>query len=190
MFKFRITVYLLFIVFCAGMVQNVFAYPSVYPKGVTIDEPSKTYDGYTTIKLTAFDEEGKATGEDIIMLDMEGNVVHKWEDVGFTLHYNFLDNGNMVLGVFLRQCPGGGCPIDGKKPPISGIIGSIVERDWDNNIVWTYENDGDFIEGVLVNKQPWNILQQEVSGSYQANALDGAWPHIAFIFIASSLSGN
>ncbi len=123
------------------VLNKAYAYPTVYPKGLTIDEPSKTYDGYTIFKHTYFDERGKPTGEDIDMIDMEGNVVHKWENVGYTLHYDMLDNGHIVYGLFLHQCPGGGCPINGEKPPVAGNLRALIERDWDNNIVWTYEND-------------------------------------------------
>jgi hypothetical protein len=41
-----------------------------------------------------------------------------------------------------------------------------------------------------VSKETWDVLQQEVTRSYHANALDGGRPHVAFILIASSLAGN
>lgn len=116
----------------------VIAYPSVYPKGVTIDEPSKTYDGYTSYKA----------GDSTYILNMEGDVVHKWEHSGWTLQNILLKNGHLVQGVLLYEeqesgylGAGMGPEAGGPIPPVQGALRAIIERDWNNNIVWTYEDD-------------------------------------------------
>lgn len=89
----------------------IFAYPTVYPRGTTIYDPEKCYNGYTI-----FVGRGK-----INLIDMNGRVVHEWEIVstqikGGTPRARLLRNGNVIVA----RSQG------------------IQEYDWDGNVVWEY----------------------------------------------------
>lgn len=125
MFKiFSFVLFFVVLIFSSG---EALAYPSVYPKGLTVDEPSETYDGYTTFSIVNLETKS----DTMYMVDMEGNVVHKWEDIGSTLHNVLLDNGHIVTSMLQPRGEG----------RVQGALKGIVERDWNNNIVWSYENE-------------------------------------------------
>ncbi len=90
---------------------QIFAYPTVYPRGTTIYKPEKCYNGYTI-----FVGRGR-----INLIDMNGRVVHEWEIVstqikGGTPRARLLRDGHVLVG---RS--------DG-----------IQEYDWDGKVVWEY----------------------------------------------------
>jgi len=126
--KISFILFFIILIFPAG---KVFGYPSVCPGGVTIDEPSKTYDGYTT--FANIDLETKS--DTIYMIDMEGNVVHEWEDIGHTLNNRVLPNGHVYLAMLQPEMGA----MESSK--VQGWLQAIVGRDWNNNVIWTYEND-------------------------------------------------
>ena len=80
-----------------------------FPNGIDLYQPDKCWNGYTMVPY----EEGM-----ILIIDMEGNVVHHW-NVG-TERARLLKNGNVVV-------------MQGPK---------IVEYDWDGNVVWEFELPG------------------------------------------------
>lgn len=96
--------------------QIVTAVPTVYPKGTTIYESGKTYDGYTLFAT----REGTALAF-VALIDMGGNTVHTWQRPDYGLNYaEPLPNGNLLA--------------------FYGGVG-IVELDLDSNEVWKYEYD-------------------------------------------------
>jgi len=128
--KKKIILILLFIIMSGVLFitykKDVLAYPSVFPTGVTINKP-EAYQGYTTFAIN--EEEGK--GSTIYIIDMQGDVLHKWkiENVG-TMHNYLLKNGHLVSNIRSKE-----------KCPVMGCLSAVEERDWDGNVVWRYEND-------------------------------------------------
>ena len=94
----------------------------VGPTGVLKFDKEKSYGGYT---LFAPITNCKTT----YLIDMEGNVVYKWESE-YTpgMYAMLLPNGNLLRGGVL------------KKPPasIGGVSGIVQEIDWDGKVVWEY----------------------------------------------------
>ena len=56
----------------AGAVTAAQGAPSVYPTGVTIYDPARTWNGYTVLSPLAT--------QAVIVIDMNGNVVKRWDD--------------------------------------------------------------------------------------------------------------
>lgn len=127
---------LIFIVSMAFAV-SVLAWPSIYPTGTTIYEPSKAFNGYTL--FTAGKGKGvepyEAPGTAYLM-NMNGEMVHTWK-LPFPAHHGELKpNGNLVvICMDAKNIPG-----RPGKPPfmIGGGMGWIYELDWDGNIVFQH----------------------------------------------------
>lgn len=100
---------------------TVCAYEALYgPSEVTYYDESKAYNGYTL-----FTHLGPGREKYTYLIDMEGNLCHKWKVPG-SVEKNavLLENGNL-----LRALSGG----KGKPP-------TYQEVDWDGNTVWEWKN--------------------------------------------------
>lgn len=94
--------------------------PTIYPTGTTIYKAGKTYDGYTI--FTPRDP------SKILMIDMEGSIVHSWEHSEYNYTYaEPLPNGNL-LAFFFKDASQWAFP--------SGV----AEVDWAGNVVWAQVN--------------------------------------------------
>jgi len=90
--------------------------------GVLKYDAEKSYGGYTLFSPMV---NSKTT----YLIDMEGNIVHKWDaEYAPGAYAILLPNGNLLRGGVLDNNP---CPIGG-----SG--GIVQEIDWDGNVVWEY----------------------------------------------------
>lgn len=99
----------------------------VGPTGVLKYEKEKSYGGYT---LFAPMVNCKTT----YLIDMEGNVVHKWESEYTPGAYAMLlPNGNLLRGGVL----------DKKPAAIGGAGGIVQEIDWNGKVVWEYKMNSD-----------------------------------------------
>jgi hypothetical protein len=112
------------VLFIAGSFDSASAYEAmVGPTGVMKYDKGKSYGGYT---LFAPIMNCKIT----YLIDMEGDVVHKWKSE-YTpgMYAMLLPNGNLLRGGVL------------KKPPasIGGVSGIVQEIDWDGKVVWEYK---------------------------------------------------
>jgi len=97
------------------------AAPSVYPTGVTIYDPARTWSGYTVLSPLATPA--------VLVIDMNGNVVKRWDD------YN---NG---AGGPARVLPGGGViAASGARPPHQESL-ELVQRDFAGDIVWKFNGN-------------------------------------------------
>ena len=122
------TLSLLFVVFfvtvCFG---SALAYEAIVgPTGVLKYDREKSYGGYT---LFAPMIGCKTT----YLIDMEGNLIHKWESEyppGF--YAMLLPNGNLLRGGNMAQKGDNKCNI-------GGAAGTVQEIDWDGNVVWEYK---------------------------------------------------
>lgn len=82
--------------------------------GVTIYKPDKCYNGYTLYS--------SRQTEVANLIDMKGNVVHRWSyPQGYTWHYaELFPNGH--LGAIIKEVE-------------SKVAGMYIELDWDGNLV-------------------------------------------------------
>jgi len=92
--------------------------------GLTFYEPEKAYHGYTLLS--------PMEGTDTYLLDMSGNIVHRWRleyrpgDYGY-----LLDNGNLLVSGRTDKGP----------VTFGGRSGVVMELDWEGNKVWEYVED-------------------------------------------------
>jgi hypothetical protein len=90
--------------------------------GLNLYKRGHAYDGYTLFAPQA--------GTNIFLIDMRGDVVHRWELPYRPADYGYLlESGNLLVGV--RTGHG---PVD-----FGGRGGLLLEMDWEANIVWSYE---------------------------------------------------
>jgi len=94
------------------------------PQGVTYHDPEKTYAGYTL--FTPLGGDGS-----VFLIDMEGQVVHRW-NLPFPGNLaQLLDDGNLMF--------------DGKLPDVphkigGGQTGIVMEVAWDGTVLWEYRD--------------------------------------------------
>jgi hypothetical protein len=99
-------------------------YPSIYPTGTTIYDPSRCFNGYTVIH---------ALDAGALLLDMNGTEAKLWR--GLHGMPNKILPGGYVMGY------------SGMRNPEYGFLEHIdvVQVDWDGNIVWRFD-EYEFIE--------------------------------------------
>jgi hypothetical protein len=93
-------------------------HPTVYPTGVTIYDPERSWSGYTLFQ---------AAGVGALLIDMNGREVQLWKGLqGFP---NKLLPGGQVFGS------------TGERNPAYGIQDQVdlVQVDWDGKIVWRFD---------------------------------------------------
>ena len=97
-----------------------------HPVGLIHHTPSACYRGYTLFSTTH-------GGKDAYLVDMEGNVVHRWHlEEGIPYAY-LLENGNLLCRIGRPQDAGG-------VEMLGASSAGVVELDWDSNIVWAYRD--------------------------------------------------
>jgi hypothetical protein len=107
--------------FAAFIGGAAIAAPTVYPTGVTIYDPARTWNGYTVLSPLAT--------QAVIVIDMNGNVVKRWDDF------------NNSAGGPARILPGGGViSASGARPPHQESL-EVVQRDFAGNVVWSFRNN-------------------------------------------------
>ncbi len=98
-----------------------------HPVGLIHHTPSACQRGYTLFSTTR-------GGKDAYLIDMEGNVVHRWHS-SEGIHYSYLlDNGNLLCRTLPPEDAGG-------IETVGGSSASIIELDWDSNLVWAYRDN-------------------------------------------------
>jgi hypothetical protein len=95
----------------------------VGPTGVLLYDEQNSYGGYTLFSPMI-------GSKSVYLIDVEGNIVHKWDtEYGPGAYAMLLENGNLLRG----GSPGGA------PAPIGGAAGIVQEIDWDGNVVWEYK---------------------------------------------------
>ena len=116
------------------------ASPSVYPTGTTIYDPARAQNGYVLISVDFKDVYTKVDiseyikekpdfnspgdvprpedSDVVFLMDMNGNVVHSWKDLGNNKKCYLLPNGNLLS--------------------FSETRSEVTEYDWDGNVVWNF----------------------------------------------------
>ena len=98
-----------------------------HPVGLIHYTPVACQRGYTLFSTTR-------GGKDAYLIDMNGNVVHRWHSEE-GIHYSYLlDNGNLLCRTMPPQDAGG-------IEAVGGSSASIIELDWDSNVVWAYRDN-------------------------------------------------
>lgn len=110
--------------------------------GVTYYDPEKAFNGYTLwspiqAPMTGADKPFEMPGQ-VNLMDMRGNIVHKWKVAFPTFQAILMPNGNIVCGLRTTET-------DGKRPgvlpyPMGGTQGYLHEYDWDGNLVFEHKD--------------------------------------------------
>jgi len=119
----RLTYFIALLVFVVGFATSVYAYEAlVGPTGVLYYDKGKTYDGYTLFAPNV--------SQKTYLIDMEGNLVHKWNTTTYPgLYAELLPNGNLLRAGRAQQ----------QQCTISGVGGLVEEIDWKGSVVWRYK---------------------------------------------------
>ena len=92
--------------------------------GLTQHSPEKAFPGYTLF--------APLEGANVYLIDMRGNVVHRWQlpyrpgDYGY-----LLENGNLLVGLHTDRSP----------VPFGGKGGVVMEMGWGGETLWEYVDD-------------------------------------------------
>jgi hypothetical protein len=95
--------------------------PTVYPTGLTVNRPHKTYKGYTVYV--------SITERRIVVLDMGGKEVHSWRH----------PQGHPV-GEVIKPLPNGHILTHFRADPNSPDERTLTEMDWNGNVVWQFSD--------------------------------------------------
>ena len=91
-----------------------------YKFGVTEHDPSRAFPGFTLFS--------PSDGSETFLIDMSGELVHKWDLPQQLGNYaQLLPTGNLLV-----SCA------TGEGPKLNAAGGRILELDWDGNIIWEY----------------------------------------------------
>ena len=92
--------------------------------GLTVYKPNMAYKGYTLFC--------PLSGASAYLVDMQGNVVHRWEMPYLNASYGYLlENGHILFGGRTGRGPAG----------LGDMGGIVIEVDWDGNTSWEYVED-------------------------------------------------
>ena len=148
----------LFSLACAGVTA---AYPTIFPTGTTIYQPGRAYSSYILISdhsttgnhPDATIRAASAVSDDIRLIDMNGNVVHRWMVApAFNKRSRLLPNGHLVY---------------------AGPNRTVFEYDWDGNIVWTHEGTGSVNDlRVLPNGNKLLLAHEPIPDQFQQQVRD------------------
>ena len=98
-----------------------------HKNGLIYYNPNQSCRGYT---LVANNRGGSCAH----LIDMEGRVCHRWQHPEEIVYGYLLPNGNLL---FRSRAARGGC----EGPELGGRSLSLIEMDWDGNVVWRYQPD-------------------------------------------------
>ncbi len=102
----------------------LWAYPSVFPHGTTIYKPDKAYSGYTLFSVDNFGA---------FLIDMRGNVVREWKNVGAVDHPVKMLPGGHIMGATGKS---GGRSMGGEDSS------DLAIADWNDRIIWSHPKAG------------------------------------------------
>lgn len=110
--------------------------------GVTYYDPTKAFNGYTLWSpLAAFTEGAEKPHQipgEVNLVDMRGNIVHKWNLPFPTFYAYLMEDGHILCGLHTTET-------DGSRPGIppymmGGTQGFLHEYDWDGNLVFEHKD--------------------------------------------------
>ena len=137
------------------------AYPTVFPTGTTIYKSNQAYSSYILVSDHSAvgnhaDARVRAEGtvpHDVRLIDMNGNVVHTWMVAPtFNKRSRLLPNGHLLY---------------------AGPNQTIIEYDWDGNVVWAHEGIGSINDlRWLPNNNRLLIAHQPIPDKFQQQVRD------------------
>jgi len=157
--------------------------------GVSTYKVDKAYAGYTMFcpLYSRWKQLEGADSSKAYLMDMNGNIVHQWTIPGLVkMHADLLPNGNIL------------CSADLKELQVKDYVNigfnctSVLELDWDSNIVWQYNNinhdyhdrcrlrNGNTIVNIVKEVDP--EIQAKVKGGLPGSEVGGnnpAWSHVS-----------
>jgi Arylsulfotransferase (ASST) len=113
----------------------------VRPTGLTHHIRARSFKGYTLVLPTG--------GDSAYLVDMQGRFVHRWRMSGYRAHLaKLLPNGNLMAmatptSVERPEWEVGDAPLpfEQRIRLFGANETTLLELDWDGNIVWRYENE-------------------------------------------------
>ena len=136
-----------------------------HPNGLIHYNPQLSYRGYTLFA---------ADNTKTYLIDMEGRIVHAWENALGITNPELLANGNlMALGSPVPEMQG--------QRGLNGVAALCYEMDWDGNIVWRHDDpwihhDYQRLENgntLIIKFEPMpRSLVKRVKGGYNAEGDD------------------
>jgi len=112
-----------------------FSWPTIYPTGTTVYLPDQAYNGYTL--FTPIDAKPDVAST-MYLINMRGEVVHRWQLPFVALSGRLLPDGNLIaIGINPKTPPNR--PGFGKFW-IGGAAGSIIEVSWDGKPVFRHND--------------------------------------------------
>lgn len=136
---------------------------TVFPTGTTIYQPDAAHSSYVLISdhssvgnhasAKVREEGADGSPDDVRLIDMNGNVVHTWKVAPyFNKRSRLLANGNLVC---------------------VGPDKTILEYDWDGNLVWTHQGIGTMNDlRILPNNNRLLIAHEPMPAEFQAKVED------------------
>ncbi len=136
---------------------------TVFPTGTTIYDPDRAHGSYVLIsdhtavgnhqKASVREAGGGQVPDDIRLIDMNGNVIHSWQvEPFFNKRSRLLPTGNLVT---------------------VGLNQTIIEYDWDGNVVWTHEGIGSMNDmRILPNGHRLLLAHEPMPAEFQAQVND------------------
>jgi hypothetical protein len=106
--------------------DTVHGYPTCYPTGTTILDPEKACNGYTLFAAV----DSISNQKEIVLINMVGNIVHRWNPEASFGYAKPLPNGNLLAFTW----------IDSLSGPADDLYCGVIEIDWESTIVWEYCN--------------------------------------------------
>jgi len=136
--------------FVAGSVSAQEATDETDPTGVILDDP-EAFAGYNLI--------APLTAKTVYLLDMQGEIVHRWETESTTEAGILLDDGHLLRwGIANDKC---------ERFQGPGIDGGLIEElDWEGNVVWRF-----------VQKDDYQLLHHDIALLPNGNLLFLVWEH-------------
>lgn len=123
-----------------AMAQSAGATPSVFPRGTTIYDPDRAFNGYTLFSSMETSQGEKETDFPVYLINMNGEVAHQWTVPFIPLQTQLLPNGNLlVLGqstILSLEVP----KINMKNLN-GGYADQLIELTWDGKKVFSYANE-------------------------------------------------
>ena len=138
-----------------------------HPLGLIQYEPGHCYRGYTLFC-------NNFGGHYAYLIDMEGHICHRWfssEGIGYGY---LLPNGNLICRTHPPQD-------EGLAAGLRGGAASILELDWDSNVVWEYRKpmihlDFERLANGNTLVVHWQALPPELAPEIQGG-FSGGLPH-------------
>ncbi len=95
------------------------------PLGLVYHDPELSFAGYTLFC--------SVRGHHATLLDLQGQVVHRWRHDEGIQHALMLESGNLLIQTLPPEDAGG-------AEKIGGSAGALLELDWESKVVWEYRD--------------------------------------------------